>query len=172
MLERCVPILNYIMKLLLILLLISKTGISVAQKSSILEGKWKIIAMYQVVSSSQDSLYYDLEKDSIYIPTEDLKEANKDGLDSIRTVNLFKSMFESFKGSMFTFRKDSVVFEYKSTKAIGTYEIKSKDTLAMHLIYDDQEMEHIIFIFSFKGDLLNILRQEDIFYSRFILRKD
>jgi len=90
--RRCVPILYYIMRLILILLFLLKIDLSAAQKSSMLQGKWKVTSISEVISISQDSLYYDLEKDSIYIPTEDLKEAYKDGHDSIFTVNLFKSM--------------------------------------------------------------------------------
>jgi hypothetical protein len=160
------------MKLLLILLIVFKADISVAQKSSILQGKWRIIALSQVISTSRDSLYYDLDKDSIYIPSEDLREASKDGLDSIRTVNLFKSMYESFKNSTFTFVKDSVILEYKTSKAIGTYHIKSNDTLDMHLLFDEKEQEHLIYTFLLTGDILNILLKQDIGYTRFVLKKE
>lgn len=154
-------------------MLLLKTDISVAQKNSMLQGKWKIISITEVVSLSRDSLYYDLEKDSIYIPAEDLKEAYKDGHDSIFTVNLFKSHFGSLKGSSFTFEKDSVVFEIRSTKTKGTYQIKSNDTLEMLLIYEDKEQEHRIYTYSFKGALLNILIKNDpTGYSKFTLKKE
>ena len=126
-----------------------------------LQGKWKVVSIYEVISISRDSLYYDLEKDSIYIPAEDLKEAYKDGHDSIFTVNLFKSMYGSLKGSSFTFEKDSVVFETRSKKAKGTYQIKSNDTLEMLLIYEEKEQEHLIYTYSFKGTLLHILKKTD-----------
>jgi hypothetical protein len=117
-------------------------------------------------------LYYDLEKDSIHIPIEDLKEAYKDGHDSIFTVNLFKSMFGSLKGSSFTFEKDSLIFETSSAKVKGTYQIKSKDTLDMLLAYDESEKEHRIYTYLFKEGLLNILIKTDIGYSKFILKKE
>jgi hypothetical protein len=142
-----------------------------AQKSSMLQGKWNVIAVSQVVTTSRDSLYYDLKKDSIYIPAEDLKEARKDGLDSTQTVNLFKSMFESLKESKFVFKKDSVLFESKLTKATGTFQIKGEDTLNMQLKYFQREKEETIYTFYFKGDVLNILLKTDIGYYRFILKK-
>jgi hypothetical protein len=145
---------------------------AIAQKSSMLQGKWKFISISEVISTSRDSLYYDLEKDSIYIPTEDLKEAYKDGHDSISTANIFKSMYGSFKGASFIFEKDSVVFEFRSTKAKGTYQIKNNDTLEMLLIYEDKEQAHLIYTYSFKGDLLNILLKTDMGYSKFILKKE
>jgi hypothetical protein len=160
------------MKLLLILLLVFKADISVAQKSSILQGKWRVIAISQVISTSRDSLYYDLDKDSIYLPSEDFREASKDGLDSIRTVNLFKSMYESFKNSTFTFAKDSVLLEYKTSKVRGRYHIKSNDTLDMHLFFDEKEQENLTYTFLLAGNILNILLKQDIGFTRFVLKKE
>lgn len=150
----------------------AQKDIPIAQKSSMLQGKWRIIAVSQVISASRDSLYYDLDKDSIYIPPEDLREASKDGLDSIGTVNLFKSMFESYKNSRFTFTKDSVLFEYKNSKAKGTYHIRSNDTLDMDLLFEDTEQEHVTYTFLLKGNILNILLKEDMGYRRFVLKKE
>ena len=136
-----------------------------------LQGKWMVISVSNIVSTSRDSLYYDLEKDSIYIPAEDLKEAYKDGHDSIFTVNLFKSMFGSLKGASLTFKKDSVVFETKSSKSKGTYKIKGKDTLEMLLINNENEQEHHIYTYSFQGELLNMSIKNDIGYAKFIFQK-
>ena len=160
------------MRIFFILLLLLKIDPSVAQKNSMLQGKWKIISISVVISTSQDSLYYDLEKDSIHIPAEDLKEAYKDGHDSISTVKLFKSMYGSLKGASFTFEKDSVVVETGPTKANGTYQIKNDDTLEVILKYEEKEPEHFIYTYSFKGYLLNILIGTDIGYSKFILKKE
>lgn len=159
------------MKLFLILLLILKVDISFAQ-NFILQGKWRMIAISQVVSGSRDSLYYDLKKDSIYLPSEDLREAAKDGLDSNQTVNLFKGMYESFKNSTFTFVKDSVMFEYKASKAIGTYHIKNSDTLDMKLLFEGKEKENLTYTFLFVGDFLNLLLKQDIGYTMFVFRKE
>ena len=114
-----------------------------------------------IASNSQDSLYYDLETDSIYVPAEDLKEAYKDGHDSTFTVNLFKSMYGSLIGSSFTFKKDSVMLETKSTKSKGTYQIKSDGTLEMLLINERKEPERNIYIFSISGNILNLLIKRD-----------
>jgi hypothetical protein len=105
------------LRAIFLLLFLFKLDIVVAQKNSRLQGKWKIISVSQIISPSRDSLYYDLEKDSIYIPLEDLKEAYKDGHDSIVTADLFKDMFKTFKGSSITFQKDSVVFETATSSA-------------------------------------------------------
>lgn len=163
---------NLQMKLFLILVLISKASSSFAQKNFILQGKWRMTAISQVDSISRDSLYYDLNKDSIYIPPGDLREAAKDGLDSIQTVGLFKGMYESFKNSTFTFLKDSVILEYKISRTIGTYRIKSNVTLDLKLFFEDKKQEHLVYTFLIKGDYLNLLLKQDIGYTRFVLRKE
>jgi hypothetical protein len=161
------------MKLLLILLIALKAEISAAQKSTALQGKCRVFAICQVISSSSDSLYYDLDKDSMYIPSEDLREASKDGLDSIQTVDLFKSMYGSFKNATFAFEKDSVILQYKTGKAIGTYQVKSNDTLYMHLFFEEKgQQEQLIYFFSLTGDLINIWKEEDMGHTRFVLKRE
>jgi hypothetical protein len=144
---------------------------SFAQQSSMLEGRWKMISLTQVISADRDSLYYDFETDSIHIPAEELKEAYKDGLDSISTVNLFKSMYGSFKGSRYTFSKDSVVFENQSGKTYGTYKIVSDTKLEMTLAYLGEEPQLPSYNYLLKQDFLMLLINTDLGYYKFILKK-
>lgn len=149
------------MRTLFILLLFFIAKVSIAQEAPALQGKWNITAVSQVISESQDSLYYDMQTDSIYIPKEDLLEAYKDGLDSIQTVNLFKYMFGSFKESSFTFERDSVILDLKSTKAIGTFKIKGADTLDINFIHEDGKHDNnILALLKHDPWLLKIKRQK------------
>jgi len=159
------------MKLLLILFVVLKADLSVAQERLILDGRWKIIAITQVIYTSRDSLYYDLNKDSMHIPPEDLREASKDGLDSIQTVNLFKSMYESYKNSTISFAKDSVFLNFRSDNAKGTYQMKGNETLEMRLVIEKQQQEPVTYIYLLTGDLLSLLRKEDSGCTRFFLKR-
>lgn len=143
----------------------------VAQKSLSLQGKWKFVSITQVISSSRDSLYYDLDKDSMHIPSEDLKEAYKDGHDSVSTVKLFKNMYQSFTGSSFTFSGDSVIFKYKSTIAQGIFETKN-DTLELLLKYDNGEPTNLSYTYSVKEAILWLVMKIDIGYYKYILRRE
>ena len=160
------------MKLILFILIVFKTGVSVAQKSSVLQGKWRFIAISQVISTSRDSLFYDLDKDSMYLPSEDLKEAFKDGLDSVQTVNLFKSMYESYKNSWFIFTGDSVSLEYNTSTVVGTFQVKNKNTLDLLLVFEENDQEHLTYQFFLKDDLLTFLQKQDMGYTRFVLKKE
>jgi len=160
------------MKLFIILILILIANSSLAQGDSKLQGKWKVTAISQVVSSSGDSLYYSLCQDSIYIPPADLREAARDGLDSIQAVNLFKGMYGSLKNSTITFAGDSVIVEYGMSRAIGTFHIKGTDEVTMDLFFEENESEDITYIFILKGDILELILKQDIGYTRFVYRKE
>src|SRR5687767_12050777 len=130
------------MRSILIFLFLSTTMISLAQKATVLEGQWKVVSIAEVISSSRDSLHYDLEKDEIYIPEEDMKEAAKDGLSRKETIKLFKDMYGSLKGLSFSFEEDSVIEEFRSKKAKGSFQINN-NKLDMFLT-DGEDTAHRI----------------------------
>lgn len=136
-----------------------------------MQGNWEIVSITQVMSDSRDSLYYDLEKDSIHIPAADLKEAYKDGHDSLFTVQLFKKMYTPFEGSVFSFRNDSVTCKTRTAVAQGTFETRKGNSLEMQLKYDEGVTVNLNYTYWVKEEMLNLIMKIDIGYYKYLFRK-
>lgn len=123
-------------KLLLIFFILSAGGRCFAQDNVAILGTWKIVAMYD------NDIYYDFEKDSIWIKK--FKGANvdksKEFIDS--TENSMKTMLKGFLGQMqVEFRKDNTctMSESVGTATEGRYFINEKEKILKIIEKDKDE---------------------------------
>lgn len=144
---------------------------SSAQENSGLYGKWKFMSVTWVISESADSVYYDLAKDSIYIPEKDLKDALRDGHDSISVVDILKNMFASVRGAILTFDTGSVFVHSKELQMKGKYQVNPGNNLKILWEGNENESE-FVYSYFLVGDKLKLVLYEDRGYSKFILKRE